>query len=447
MKISTQHKTEKSSIFGKIGIFSASLLAATSAVYIYSPVIGTHADSSAESDINLTVGDALSLTLDKTALDLSATINTFVSGTINAVVTSNSQYGYTLTLEDKDNNTSMVHTNENVSSVVTSNFDGEKTSATMDNNTWGFSLDSTNFSKIPVNGSPVTLKRTNTVMTAASETTAVDFGAKVGMLTSGVYTDKVVFTAYVNGQDDSGNDDMQSFSCDTMAVGETTTLTDSRDNNTYGVAKLADGNCWMTENLRLVGPRTLTSADSTVTADFDLPASSTIAEWTYERVNQTDNLYNVPMLHQSDNSSYGVYYNWYTATAGTGDATLMDSLTASSSVCPKGWRLPSAMDWYTFGYSYSGQAGILDGLVASAEPISMVYGGAIYAPATYNSWKAYLGNAGHVGYLWSASKDGGSPITMDNYGTQHYTGYDDNTAITISHTYRGDGYAIRCVAN
>ena len=38
-------------------------------------------------------------------------------------------------------------------------------------------------------------------------------------------------------------------SCSTMQIGDVTALTDTRDNQTYAVAKLADGNCWMTDDL------------------------------------------------------------------------------------------------------------------------------------------------------------------------------------------------------
>ena len=208
MKISTyKEQKAKASLFEKVGIFAASLLVASSAVYLYSPIIGSHADTSAGADVKLTVGEVISLNLDKTALDLNASINSFVLGTVNAVVSTNSQYGYSLTLEDEDADTNMVHTNENVDAVVSSDFDGKRTSSSMSDNTWGFSLDSTNFSKIPVNGSPVTLKHVNAPMTTDSEATAVDFGVKVGILTSGTYTDKVVFTAYANGQDDDPDPD------------------------------------------------------------------------------------------------------------------------------------------------------------------------------------------------------------------------------------------------
>ena len=51
-----------------------------------------------------------------------------------------------------------------------------------------------------------------------------------------------------------------------------TALTDERDGNTYTVAKLADGNCWMTENLRLDAEN---SDDATLAQGFgDATASN-----------------------------------------------------------------------------------------------------------------------------------------------------------------------------
>ena len=351
----------------------------------------------------------------------------------------------------------MTHTNTEIASKLTSDFSGSKTSSEMENNTWGFSLDATDFYKVPVNGSPVALKRTTTPMTTDSESTDVTFGAKVGNLTSGTYTDKVLFTMYVNGQDgkpkdgddpdDPGEEEVVS-ACSGKTHVSGGVLTDPRDNNTYTVAELADGKCWMTQNLRLVGPISLTSENSAVSDTFALPAPVTSTnDWTYERVDSTKNLSDVPMHMAASDTSYGVYYNWYTATAGTGFGDTATSATAPSSICPNGWHLPTDREWYNFTYAYSGEYGTMDGLTAAASPISMVYSGAVYAPQYYNSWKAYIGNAGNAGYLWSSTKDNVNPVTMDIYGPTNTTGYGADIATTISHNYNGDGYPVRCVAN
>ena len=107
----------------------------------------------------------------------------------------------------------------------------------------------------------------------------------------------------------------------------TKTLVDTRDNNTYTVSKLADGKCWMTQNLRIIN-KTITPADSNVTANYTIPASSLSGFGS----NNTSNAY-------IDNT-YGGYYSWYTATAGTGTYSMSSGKTLAS-ICPKGWRLPT----------------------------------------------------------------------------------------------------------
>ena len=121
------------------------------------------------------------------------------------------------------------------------------------------------------------------------------------------------------------------------------TLTDTRDGNTYTVAKLADGKCWMTQNLALERTSTfttLTPSDSNVTSNFELPVSQTSGSesWGTEEDQAT---LNTKHIYSSGNSLYGNYYNFYTATAGTG-GTDKTTGAASGSICPKGWRLPTS---------------------------------------------------------------------------------------------------------
>jgi hypothetical protein len=136
-------------------------------------------------------------------VDLTGPVNTFAQDSMDVDVTTNSKYGYSLTIEDRDDNTNLVHRNSNISDVVTSNFEGGKTSANMANNTWGYSTNSTDFYKVPVRGSATTIKTTDHVIDADYDRTPVDFGVKIGpTLTSGHYEDVVIFTAFVNGQDE-----------------------------------------------------------------------------------------------------------------------------------------------------------------------------------------------------------------------------------------------------
>ncbi|MBQ1298329.1 hypothetical protein IIY24_00620 [Candidatus Saccharibacteria bacterium] len=71
--------------------------------------------------------------------------------------------------------------------------------------------------------------------------------------TAGQYSgDNPGLSLYAVWVKSAGN--LQNWTCPdntAMPIGKVTALTDTRDNDTYAVAKLTDGKCWMIENLRL----------------------------------------------------------------------------------------------------------------------------------------------------------------------------------------------------
>ena len=82
------------------------------------------------------------------------------------------------------------------------------------------------------------------------------FGAFVNTeLPGGAYSNRVVVSAVVNPAyvpSLSQIDNMQEMTaeiCQASTENETKRLTDTRDGKKYWVTKLADGNCWMTQNL------------------------------------------------------------------------------------------------------------------------------------------------------------------------------------------------------
>ena len=120
-------------------------------------------------------------------------------------------------------------------------------------------------------------------------------------------------------------------------------LTDARDNNTYTVARLADGKCWMTENLRLDAENSYNSLlaqgyyTSTIYGNFtglansedSRFADSTVANSLYSIDGSTANTiqgdlyykyrfprYNNSNINRSLTASYNggndsIYYQWY----------------------------------------------------------------------------------------------------------------------------------------
>ena len=175
--------------------------------------------------------------------------------------------------------------------------------------------------------------------------------------------------------------------CANSAIGATTTLTDTRDGEQYTVRKHEDGNCWMTQNLRLTGEKTLTPMDSDVTSNYTLPASD---------LNGFDNTnYYANQMYYANDATNGAYYSWTAATAGTGDANLTSG-DAPSSVCPKGWKLPPNSGRGSYA-EFVAAAGITNDAAGSTKirsaPYNFPYAGGV--------WDSALNYSGFNGYYWS----------------------------------------------
>ncbi len=492
----------------KSGIFFSSLFVTASAVYLYSPVVSSHADSET-ADVSIEVGEIMSLTLDKSNLALQADVNSFVSGTIAASVTTNAQYGYTLTFEDTDASTDMVHSNPSVNSKISSDFEGTKTSSTMADNTWGFSLDATEYSKIPANGASVTIKTTSTPSATVGDTTTITVGTKVGNITAGSYTDSLLFTAFTNGANSSceGGDffcisnmqemttsicnatttpsaDASNIDWDGSHAGDTNyipraTLVDTRDNKTYLVSKFADGACWMSQNLdlELSNSVALTSADTdlnskaswtpskstaTTLAGFAMPA------WWDESINHTGNSYRSSTAYYAGGTTasaiastndgtsewekVGIYYDQDAATAESDQSIYVNfdsyddedyaSKTAPDSICPKGWRLPTAINSTDFGdygafHTAYGYDRLSQGLYNSKYAFTATgrYYQSSDTPYFYN-------NDNKTGYYQTS-------VVANRYYQSGFAIVTEEEGMGVSSTdssYRHDGYQVRCIA-
>ncbi|MBQ3445176.1 hypothetical protein IJG29_00355, partial [Candidatus Saccharibacteria bacterium] len=122
---------------------------------------------------------------------------------------------------------------------------------------------------------------------------------------------------------------------DSLTPGITYTAKDSRDDQDYTVAKLADGNVWMTKNLNLAGGTTITPADSNVAENYTLPANSTT---TTSGFSEVANFANTDCNGMQPCYSY---YNWYVSTANTNPS---DGV-IKNDICAKGWKIPTAKNW------------------------------------------------------------------------------------------------------
>ena len=206
---------------------------------------------------------------------------------------------------------------------------------------------------------------------------------------------------------------MQAFNPCSTVTGSGT-LTDSRDNKNYTVAKI--GNLWwMTKNLDLAGGTTLTPATSNVTSNFTLPASSTS--------NFTDNWSAPVSVYNSGSTSCGngsPCYSYYSYAAATAGANL-SSGDATTDICPKGWRLPTYAEYTTLKNTYGG----------SRLPTSPFLG--VYAGSYYYSFDG----GGSYGNYWSS--------TSINWVEAQHLEFNSFDGTSYGGNMKCLGYSVRCV--
>ncbi|MCQ2049409.1 MAG: fibrobacter succinogenes major paralogous domain-containing protein [Candidatus Saccharibacteria bacterium] len=245
---------------------------------------------------------------------------------------------------------------------------------------------------------------------------------------------------------------------------------DARDGKIYWVAKLKDGNIWMTQNLDLdlSTTTTLTPADSDVATNWT-PSRATITgaanlnttNWANNNNNPysfdpgnyyfdgtyynsatcnyltttCDHFATTPYDLNGEHGHVGNYYNWSAAVASNDtSATTVAGTDMSSSICPAGWRLPHGYqsvqgnDFATLNTAYGGATN--SDSVLLANPLFFVRGGLVYSGS--------LSNSADLGYYWSSTAY--SATYAD--GFSFYSGY-----VYTSDSYsRYYGFSVRCLA-
>ena len=289
----------------------------------------------------------------------------------------------------------------------------------------------------------------------------------------------------------------------TANLSSVTALTDQRDNQTYAIARLADGKCWMIENLRL---ESTNSDNSTGTLSQSYGKSSTYGNFagladaedtgfsaTYsantlysnDGSNNTVNIgtsnspgvrmprYNnlntqsrpsnpTSNVFASNNTdggmySYGNYYTWHAAIADLTYYSTSNTSVTGSSLCPSGWHLPK-------GGNKSNESNNEYWLpivnIIGATPANYgssttpYYTGSEEGLNATNAVKAFPYNLIYSGYFSNSSA-----YTRGTYGdywtaTARNASYANFMTLGGNSVYPGDralskanGYTIRCVAD
>ena len=279
--------------------------------------------------------------------------------------------------------------------------------------------------------------------------------------------------------------------CAAAKENDTTMLEDARDGKMYWVAKLADGNCWMTQNLELdLSTSTpLTSELSDVTSSWT-PTNSTytstqngntsyttvqswnLGKYVWKTPDSTGNcsgsgVYDfshsncqsywqdvsswTPMTeyrtdgvtYDSNTQTYDAHYlagNYYSWNAATANSTGSSSGTATQSICPKGFELPTSGDSFNSApgsfYNLLNQYGFTSSTGSGTNSITRVP--LFFIRSGWVTPSYYLSNAGYDGYYWSSV----APVTVNAY----FLYFRLRSVVPSNVTGRYTGQSVRCVA-
>jgi uncharacterized protein (TIGR02145 family) len=266
----------------------------------------------------------------------------------------------------------------------------------------------------------------NTTLNDGAKILAVDVTIPNGSV-SGDYTAEIVYaypavTVYIQ--------DLTSSQCSTLttwdgADGEILTLKDKRDEREYNVAKLADGKCWMLNNLRLgsqTGTTALTPADTNISSNWTLPQVVTTSGYDFDVAHAYG-----PVLGDTGTGTtdYGYLYNWCAATAGGTASGGANTCTAGANmpsdstgdVCPANWRLPKGGDYDQAGNEFANLVATLSGYLSNTDagfigifnwnrPFSNNIQPTGAFRGNYSGyWLSSFNAQGDNGYWWSGSTD------------------------------------------
>ena len=196
-------------------------------------------------------------------------------------------------------------------------------------------------------------------------------------------------------------------------------LIDARDGQTYTVAKLADGNLWLTKNLNY-GSNTDTlltpyDTDLPTNTSFKAPASTT----DFETTNSAETYISPKIL---TDSTYGGYYSYAAAIAST-NAYSVSGQNISTSICPKGWDLPTSSQYNNLR-TVSGNTSYA---TMSVAPYSFIYAG-------YRNGTSFTNQTSTIRLWTSTNSSSGYAYYTTAYGTANYD-------------YKRYGNSIRCIAS
>ncbi|MCR5699857.1 MAG: fibrobacter succinogenes major paralogous domain-containing protein [Candidatus Saccharibacteria bacterium] len=415
-------------------------------------------------NVSFTIEDTITISLSSPNL----VINELAPGAANdsniitVNVQSNNPRGYTLNStvgSSTYNNRNLTHATSN-SATPFSSINYGTTVSTLNGfspNQWGysFSLDGgttwinanktgnvndTGYSGLPLYTDEehiTTLKESDTTTPAGGDNVKFKIAAKAASAqASGEYNNVINFTAIGVPAPAYYIQDLSASECQARATDQAIIVYDRRDGSDYTV-RYINGNCWMTQNLRITGTISATDSNFTTSPYSGTSNINTLAGGDLRGGSYT---YLDPQSHRADSTDtaassswgytinqLGAWYNFCAASAGEVCQSSGVAQNATQDICPAGWHLPNNTGNTTGGEMYDLVEALNNNSTLKAA-FSPLYGGT-YATGT-------LKNATTYGEWWTSTASNAYAQYVAPYISQIL--YHDNNG-------RGYGYYIRCI--
>lgn len=253
--------------------------------------ISREVSTQVQANVNSMVAVSLPSTINLDVVPKSTGNYTFSSA--NLKVATNSISGYAVFLKTAEDNNALQNSDQSISAEIKAT-SAPKPLTELEDNSWGYALstdlinENSVFAAVPATISDAVI-RTDTISiddTSITNNYNLAFGTKINTnLPAGSYSNSVLVSVVANPLTVTNLNqlvymqDMSSDICANTLIGSTKQLIDTRDGNSYWVAKMKDNKCWMLQNLALdITESGLKSLDTDIATDF-VASSGSITQY------------------------------------------------------------------------------------------------------------------------------------------------------------------------
>ena len=480
----------------KTAIITATICSGLATLGLTSATVSALEYQSDPVELKFEFGQTLTISTDGNISIASLTPGTkaISNSNYNVTVSTNNLTGYTLSATVGCSSGTDCYDSKNLSDG-TNNFTMLSADGTLTSGTWGVSLDSSatanstfkTLAKYDETATTINKTTNNTGTAATGYTGTANTTVRVGAYATtsqvaGTYTNSINFIAVANAipmtlamaYADAGAtqlngyykmQDMTSSICGAVEVNEDQLqVIDTRDEKIYWIAKLADGNCWMTQNL---DHDIVTTAGYYTPQNTDIPSAWTPSTATYATNDDTWNASSTaPESYDpgdlcwdgtidwdgalddetttcgSDKHMHiGNYYNWTAAVAMNNSSSYTAGNTdVDQSICPAGWMLPKSGTTQTgsksFQYLWNQYSSSFNQNTMMNSPLYFSYAG---------EWADSSFGVGGFGVYWSSVVDD-SDSAYGLYFEPVDGVYPQSSVYPQRSVDRYYSYSIRCVA-